>query len=72
MVVVFAERRIGELSRELPKASPPGKKVPKVGSISGKAAALANYGIKQQDASRYEAEEVAFSFVHKLSTRPGR
>jgi hypothetical protein len=53
-----AERRIGELSRELEKAKAgrPGKKIlPTKGKISPKGKTLAGHGIKTQSASRYEA-----------------
>jgi N6-adenosine-specific RNA methylase IME4 len=55
-VVAFAERRIGELSRELPKA--PGLRTDKPSPNVGrgcKSAALATHGISKQAASRYEA-----------------
>ena len=57
VVVVWAERRIGELSRELPKASPPGKRVEKVAPVANnsKLGTLAKQEIKPRSASRFEA-----------------
>jgi len=56
-VVVWAERRMGELSRELEKAPTRVKAglLPKAGSNrESKLATLSSQGVKQQAASRYE------------------
>jgi N6-adenosine-specific RNA methylase IME4 len=77
LVVVFAERRIGELSRELPKEKPrPGKPLAKTADGSGKGKALAAQGIKRRSASRYEAAasipEPEFERLAKAEAAKGR
>jgi N6-adenosine-specific RNA methylase IME4 len=59
LVVVFAERKIGELSRELP-TNPGGRPkrgetMAKMANVSNKGKALRAQGIKCRSASRYEA-----------------
>lgn len=59
VVVAFAERRLGELARELPKAPADVKagrgKVGPTPGLTSKSTALAAHGITKQAASRYEA-----------------
>lgn len=48
-----AERRIGEMTKAMPKAKPPGKKISTV-EINSKKAQLAKAGISSRDAHHYE------------------
>ena len=58
-VVLYSERRLGELTKEIPKIAPKMsgrmKGGPAAGPPEGKQAALKQEGIRKQDASRYEA-----------------
>ncbi len=50
-----AERRIGELTREMDQAKPPGKKIPNGLVAKSKKATLKAAGLSEMDASRAEA-----------------